>query len=519
MLSRQSYLIQVLLGLYRLRRLVSATIFQAPIDSSLGDKIRYLLPADSTTQDILSRINGVPCSSTTSTSSQHDDYIEFHIHDGLFYHGRLLYVPDGVARLQVLETCHDSPLAGHFGISKTMKLITRTYWWPQIRKDVRNFIRSCDTCCRSKIPCHLPYGKLQTLPIPKAPWQSISMDFIINLPPSSGYDAILVVVDRFTKMAHFLPDRKDFTSEDTAQLLLQEVFRHHGLPQQIISDRGPQFIAKFWKRLFELLQVMCSLSSAHHPQTDGQSERTIQTLEQYFRCFIYYQQDNWSTLLSLTEFAYNNSVHTSTGFSPFFSLTGYHPRWNFLAPNPSSKVPAADSRIQKIQSIHSELLQQKVAVDRHRSIPPSFEIGDQVWLLRRHVRTARPCEKLDYQRLGPFPLSAKIGEVAYRLTLPSTLRIHPVFHVSLLEPYMPSTIPNRDVPPPPPITIDDHPEYEVAAILDSKFLRRKLYYLVDWVGYPPSERSWEPSDHLLNAQDKVNEFHHRYPDKPRPHQP
>ena len=247
-LSRQSYLIpkggdpeydnqtQVLLGPDRVRHLVSATIFQAPIDSSLDDKIRYSLPADSTAQDILSRINGVPSSSTTSTSSQHDDHIEFHIHDGLLYRGSLLYVPDGVARLQVLETCHDSPLAGHFGISKTMQLITRTYWWPQIRKDVRNFIRSCDICFRSKIPLHLPYGKLQPLPIPKYAWQSISMDFIIELPPSSGYDAILVVVDRFTKMAHFLPCRKDFTSEDTTQLLLQEVFSHHGLPQQIISD-------------------------------------------------------------------------------------------------------------------------------------------------------------------------------------------------------------------------------------------------------------------------------------------
>ena len=198
------------------------------------------------------------------------------------YRGSLLYVPDGVARLQVLETCHDSPLAGHFGISKTMQLITRTYWWPQIRKDVRNFIRSCDICFRSKIPLHLPYGKLQPLPIPKAPWQSISMDFIIDLPPSSGYDAILVVVDRFTKMAHFLPCRKDFISEDIAKLLLQEVFRHHGLPQQIISDRGSQFIAKFWKRLFELLQVMCSLSSTHHQQTDGHRSVPFKHLNNIF---------------------------------------------------------------------------------------------------------------------------------------------------------------------------------------------------------------------------------------------
>lgn len=538
-LSRRSYFIpkggdpeydnqkQVLLGPNRLRHLVATTIFQAPIDSSLIEKVRYSLPADSMGQDIINQINRVPSLAPTSPSSRHPiDHTKFHIHDGLLYHGGLLYIPNGAARLQVLETCHNSRLAGHFGISKTTKLITRSYWWPHIRKDVHNFIKSCDTCCRSKSPRHLPYGKLHPLPVPSTPWQSISMDFIIDLPPSSGYNAILVVVDRFTKMAHFLACRKDFTSEDTAQLLLQEVFRHHGLPEQIISDRGPQFIAKFWRRLFELLQVTCSLSSAHHPQTDGQSERTIQTLEQYLRCFINYQQDDWCALLSLAEFAYNNSVHTSTGFSPFYALTGYHPRWNFLAPSPSSEVPAADARIQHLQDIHSDLVhhlgraqeQQKVVADRHRSTPPSFQVGDQVWLLRRHVRTSRPCQKLDYQRLGPFSISARIGEVAYRLTLPSTLRIHPVFHVSLLEPYIPSTIPDRHVPPPPPITIDDQTEYEVAEILDSKFLRRKLYYLVDWVGYSASERSWEPAAHLLNAPDKVQEFHDRYPNKPRPHQ-
>jgi transposase InsO family protein len=228
------------------------------------------------------------------------------------------------------------------------------------------------------------------------------MDFIIDLPPSSGYKAILVVVGRFTKMTHFLVCKKEFTSEDTAQLLLQKVFCPHGLPQQIVSDQGPQFIAIFWKRLFELLQVTCSLSSAHHPQMDGQSERTIQTLEQYLRCFINYQQDDWFTLLSRAEFAYKNSINTSTMLSPFYALIGYHPCWNFLAPSSLSKVPATDARIRQLQNIHFELLQhlgraqqqQKVGVDRHHSVPPSFDVGDQVWLFQQHVRTSRPCEKL-----------------------------------------------------------------------------------------------------------------------------
>ena len=176
-------------------------------------------------------------------------------------------------------------------------------------------------------------------------------------------------------------------------------------------------------------------------------------------------------------------------------------------------------RLRKIQMdlsthLHHAQQTQKTYADRHR-LPSSFAIGDRVWLLRRHIKTTRPCDKLDYRRLGPFRITGKVNDVTFRLDLPPHLRIHPVFHSSLLEPYKANTLPDRVTPPPPPLELDAGPEYEVVAILDSKFVHNKLYYLVDWLGYSPSERTWEPIEHVANAQDLVD-FHRQYPDKPGP---
>ena len=367
---------------------------------------------------------------------------------------------------------------------------------------------------------------MQPLPIPEGPWKSISLDFITDLPSSKGFDAILTVVDRYTKMAHFLPCTKTISSQETANLILREIFRLHGLPDDIVSDRGPQFISMFWKYLLKNLGISLKLSTSYHPQTDGQTERTNQTLEQYLRCFINYQQDDWVDFLHLAEFSYNNSVHSSTGYSPFFANTGYHPRWSILRCPEVTKNPAVEDRLHLLQDVQAKLsvhlrnaqAAHKKAADKHRldSSPeePKFRIGDHVWLLRRNVKTTRPCDKLDFQRLGPFVISGQVNDVAFRLDLPSHMRLHPVFHVSLLEPYTSSSIPNRSIPPPPHVQLLDGPEYEVEAILDSKFMRNKLYYLVDWSGYSLNDRTWEPAENLNNATEIVADFHHRYPDKP-----
>jgi hypothetical protein len=183
--------------------------------------------------------------SSSQVSRSHDVDPRFQFQDELLYYQGLFYVPKGPCRLRVLQSRHDSPSAGHFGYNKTMELISKDFWWPQMWKTVKDYVTTCDTYSRSKIPRHRPYGLLQLLSIPETPWTSISMDFIVDLPKSKSFDSVFVVVDYFTKMAHFVPCNKTIIGKETAQLFLENVYKYHGLPDDIISDRGMQFTSKF----------------------------------------------------------------------------------------------------------------------------------------------------------------------------------------------------------------------------------------------------------------------------------
>ena len=254
----------------------------------------------------------------------------FSYNNNLVLFNGLVYVPDDDAiKAQILRQCHDAKSAGHFGQTRTFELVTRDFFWPRARRFVNRYVSTCDTCARMKAPRHKRHGFLVPLPAPERPWTSISMDFIVGLPRSpSGNDAIFVVVDRFTKMAHFIATRTTIDSPDVARLFIDTVYRLHGLPTDIVSDRDKVFTSHFWRHFLALLGVKPNLSTAFHPQTDGQTERVNQVLEQYLRGFCNYQQDNWQQLLPHAEFAYNNSVHASDahgsdrfGSSPCLRIT------------------------------------------------------------------------------------------------------------------------------------------------------------------------------------------------------
>ena len=391
-----------------------------------------------------------------------------------------------------------------------------------MRKWIQDYINTCDTCSKIKVPRHKPYGLLQSLEVPSKPWASISMDFIVDLPASEGHDSVLVVVDRFSKVAHFLPCSKDIDAAGTAKLFLDQVFKLHGFPETIISDRGSVFTSKFWSRLLELCGVKRKLSTSYHPQIDGQIERVNQILEQYLRAYCDYQQDNWCPLLSMAEFAYNNAIQASSKQTPFFANYGYHPHFA-VQPIVDAQVPAAENRATLLREVHNELKKNVEAAqkeqakyyDRRHMEPPDFKVGNKVWLLRRHIKTTRPSDKLDYQRLGPFVILQKIGSRAYKLQLPKTMNIHDVFHVSLLEPYHANIIPGRIQSPPAPAIIEGQEEYEVEQILDSRIQRGKLQYLVDWKGYGPADRSWEPIENLEHCNELIDKFHSKYQSRPR----
>ena len=194
-----------------------------------------------------------------------------------------------------------------------------------MKGDVENYIKQCTTCQKAKHSLQHPMGLLQPLPVPEGIWQDLTMDFIEGLPKSEGYSVILVVVDRLTKYTHFMAIRHPYTAAIVAQTFLDNVVKHHGFPTSIVSDRDTIFVSNFWKQLFTLYKVELKLSTAYHPQTDGQSKRVNQCLEMYLRCAVHDSPSKWKSWLSLVELWYNTSFHSSLGCSPFKALYGYEP--------------------------------------------------------------------------------------------------------------------------------------------------------------------------------------------------
>jgi hypothetical protein len=333
----------------------------------------------------------------------------------------------------------------------------------------------------------------------------------------------MVVVCRVSKQAIFVPCLTTDTAVELAKHFIKHVFSKHGLPEDIVSDRGTLFVSKFWRAVCKMLDVQQSFSTAYHPQTDGQTERTNQTLEQYLCTFVNYDQNDWEEWLPLAEFVYNNMPSDATGVSPFFANKGYHPRLTMsLKDVPSHAAHLKVAEMKKVNEyLKKELGKTNVGYaeqinHKRRPIPEDkFQIGELVWLDLRNVETKRPTKKLDYKHFGPFRITEKISTHAYRLDLPQTMKgIHNVFHINLLTPNPTEYYPQRKPPPAPPIEIENQEEnYEVEKILDSHRKRGKLFYLVKWKGYGPEHDTWEPIINMLNAKETVKKFHIQYPKK------
>ena len=444
--------------------------------------------------------------------------------DKLLYYQDLIWLPTEELQLEVFHSHHSSPVAGHFGLAKTVELISRNYYWPKLRKTIARFLRNCDVCLRAKPDRSAPYGLLQPLPVPSERWLDLSMDFMTDLPPSNGFDTLLVIKDRLSKQAHFIACHNSLTAPQLAEVFIKEIFRLHGSPRSIVSDRDKLFTSSFWTRFSELIGSKSLLSTAFHPQTDGSTEVLNQVIEQYLRIFCNYQQDNWVSLLPLAEFTYNNSVNSSTGMSPFFANHGHHPLFD-LSVIRNSTVPSAEERVKALQVINLDLqanlahaqASYTVQANKHRSPGPSIAVNDLVFLNRRNLNTTRPSRKFDDKFLGPFRVSAQINPVTYKLDLPPSMKIHPVFHVSLLKARTKDLVPALHTSPPPQVIIQDQAAFEVESVLDSRIYRNQLQYLVKWLDYPPSDNTWEPATTLQeDIPDLLSAFHSLYPLKPGP---
>ena len=422
-----------------------------------------------------------------------------------------LYVPRSL-RHWMVQRHHDDTAQGHPGVSKTVELLSRNYYFPGMRKEAERYISKCQNCQLNKHRTHAPYGHIQYAKIADYPWQDITMDFIVKLPKSediaSGakYDSILVVVDKLTKYAHLIPCNESFNARQTAWIVLDRVIRHHGIPESVTSDRDKIFTSNFWQTLMNEMGTKLKLSTAYHPQTDGQTERTNQTLEQYLRHYVTYSQRNWVQLLPTAELALNNGTSSTTGETPFFANYGRHPNL-FNAPRKSPQAEAALREVSGLKRMHEEL-SKSIEYQQRRNEPnankkrkkePQLKEGDKVYLLTKNLKTSRKCKKLDHKKVGPFRIERKISNVNYKLDLPKGTRIHPVFHVSLLEPAHPET-PAQDKPP----RLSSQDEYEVEKVID--YDKESQQYLVRWKGYDQDEDTWHDRKDLTDCIALVRKY-------------
>jgi hypothetical protein len=427
-----------------------------------------------------------------------------------YYHDRLA-IPDVASlRLRILKECHDVPYAGHLGVDKTFAATVRRFWWPRQYRQVKRYVTSCPSCQRCKPGNQRPAGLLQPLTVPSEPWAEIAMDFVMDLPESGGYDAIWTVTDRLTKAVHYIPIRKTMKAPELAELFVKEVHRLHGIPNGIVSDRDPRFTNPFWRELMKELGTSLHLTTAFHPEADGQSERTNRTMQTMLRAFVSAHQKDWARYLPLVEFAYNDSVHPGTGATPFYLLYGYHPAspLDRLTRGKASEGVPVQQRLSDMKvalEAARAMLQQAqdrmVAVANRTRRPLAFAVGDQVLLATKNLNLAPGLtHKLVPKYIGPFSVTEVVTPVTYRLALPGTLAIHNSFHVSLLKPWVADPFSaDRDAQNEPPAVVPDDGQWEVECLLQGPWYRgggQLAWYKVRWAGWHMGYDQWVREDDI-----------------------
>ena len=417
-----------------------------------------------------------------------------------------IYIPTDLRR-DALREYHDARPAGHPGVGAMMKKVLKHLWWPTIHRDVCQYVRGCQTCQAAKVNTHptAPPITLHDVASNPFPFKQVLVDLVTDLPPTRGCNSILTIVDQgLTKAAFFLPTNKTASSAEIANLYHNAVYPNYGIPDAVISDRGPQFVSSFTRDLYSKSGIELKATTAYRPQSNGEAERVNQEIRTYLHMYCMEKPDDWSLYLADAQFAHNSRVHSTHGQTPFYLLHGYEPT---AYPSDVANTPGlAEEQLEQLAANRDKAIvahkkaQEAMIVRKPGLAYKKFEVGDKVWLDARnlHLKTTR---KLTPRRLGPFEVVEEISPVVYKLRLPKAWHIHDVFHASLLTPQV--TTPEYGIPdePPLPELVDGESEFEVKNILQHKFVswKKEICYLIQWRGYSRAESTWEPEEHLRNA--------------------
>lgn len=407
---------------------------------------------------------------------------------------------------EIVRKIHESFEGGHLGRDKTLQLVKRSYFWRGITNTVAQVVARCKSCQMNKASNQLPSGLLQPIEIPEQRWETITMDMMTHLPKTQDeQDAIMVFEDKLTKQVYLHATSSTATAEDIAEIFFNTVYRHHGLPRKLISDRDARFTSMFWQSLFKKLGVENRQSTAFHQQTDGQTERTNRVINEMLRHWVNHRGNDWDQYLTIVEFAINNAVHHSTGFSPFYLNQGRHPRTISSEPGQELNGLNCSKLKEAITAAREALAKAQTRQAKHYNLrhrDEEFEVGDEVLMEYKNFRLPEHRQIVQQRFLprfvGPFRIKRKLSRLNYELELPTSIRIHPVIHASLLKKFnrITNTIPYISGNKP-------NPQTDVETILDERIHYRKKQFLVKWKNQ--FTNSWEnasilPEKHISKYQ-------------------
>jgi RNase H-like domain found in reverse transcriptase/Integrase zinc binding domain/Chromo (CHRromatin Organisation MOdifier) domain len=443
----------------------------------------------------------------TSMKEHHQKDTLFEDNEGYLRFNGMIFVPKNMEE-ETIRKHHDGNEHGHTGIARTMEKIQREYYFPGMYRKIKRYITKCESCNKNKYTHQKPFGKMITEEWqPTRPWQKITTDFV-EMPPTKNplyrgiLNALMVTVDTFSKYTVLIPTRKDASTEEVYHLLWERVFAVFGIPEVMVSDRDKIFKTDRWAKKMEEIGVKRILSTAHHQQTDGQSERKIQEIQAYYRHYLSYDQENWVEISPIAQTALNDAVSSASGETPYLIVYGKEGR--------NVQMDPPEERKNLLRGIHEQVKldlewnkkQTEQYYNNRRSEAPQMQEGQLVYLRRRtigkneyNIKTKRASDKLDCIHLGPFRISKKLDHDNYRLALPPRMQIHPEFHVSVLKPAE-SDESKASVE-----------EFEVEAVIGRRVNDQdKTEYLIQWKGYP-GEDTWEEVTNL-HCPEEIRRFEH-----------
>ena len=472
-------------------------------------QLEYIPGKTNTVADALSR----PANADQGQEDNKDVMVLPQIHVLHTAKGQIIVPNVKEVKRAIVSKAHDAPTVGHPGRDETLRKVQQNYWWNGMKQWISDYIKGCTICQQTKTQTHkhpTPIYRIPTAP-GTLPFRTVAMDLITGLPNRRGFNAILTIVDHgCSRAAIFLPCTTNISGPGIAQLYLDYMYRWFGLPTKIISDRDPRFTSHFGKAITKKLGIEQNLSTAFHPQTDGLSEQKNQWIEQYLHTIVASHPEDWSYWVSVASAVHNNRINTTLGLSPNEILLGYSPR---LAPSEViiTDNEAVEKRVKRMIQAWDQATK-IINQNAGKAPPPQFTIGDQVWLEGSHLKLPHQSTKLAPKRYGPFTIMKQINPVTYQLILPATWQIHPVFHASLLSPYVETDAHGPNYSRPPPNLIGGEEFYEVEQIRGHRRHghSRTLQYLIKWKGSPESDNTWEPADQVL-APDLLREYHRHRP--------